>query len=348
VPFIRVIRDKRGYETTYLMHWYREGARQRSRILYVFRSPGGVRVGRESLEPEILRDIEANYPDIAFDWKAVLDNKQIVETAPEIRRPRKRRRSEEEAEPGAPKPHPSTSARGASSGLEGHSGEGGPTPDSVESGPKPHPPTSARGSLSGVEGQSSESGPKPHGGEGGPPRPLIPSAMQGATPDEQTAFLARWYPIVRDRIPQRTADPARREALLALAERMNPAAWTDADQIVAGLQQAGEALERLSRVFARRRRRPRRAKGPDKSAPAEARAQRASPGGAGESEPDLPHGPAESELAAPRAPAESELASPKPHPSTPARDALSDVEGHASTSTRGALGDIEGQSGEGG
>src|SRR5688500_4491166 len=174
------------------MHWYREGTRQRSRILYVFRSPGGVRVGRESLEPEILRDIEANYPDIAFDWKAVLDNKQIVETAPEMRRPRKRRRADDEAsaEPGSPKPH---------------SGEGGP---------KPHPSTSARGALalrepqghpeqgrgvSNVEGHSGEGGPKPPRAEGGPKppgeggRPAIPSALEGATPDEQTAFLARWY-----------------------------------------------------------------------------------------------------------------------------------------------------------
>ena len=260
MPFLRVIRDKRGYETTYLMHWYREGTRQRSRILYVFRSPGGVRVGRESLEPEILRDIEANYPDIAFDWKAVLDNKQIVETAPELRRPRKRRRSEEEvaAESGALRPQ------------------------SAEGAPKPHPSTSARSALSGVEGQSGESAPKPQSGEGGPARPPIPSAIEGATPDEQTAFLSRWYPIVRDRIPQRTADPARLEALLALAERMNPAAWTDADQIAAGLQQAGEALERLSHVFARRRRRSRRAKGADKSAPREA---------ASRTEPDSPQPP---------------------------------------------------------
>src|SRR5687768_9454057 len=273
------------------MHWYREGTRQRSRILYVFRSPGGVRVGRESLEPEILRDIEANYPDIAFDWKAVLDNKQIVETAPEMRRPRKRRRSEEEApaEPGSPKPH---------------SGEGGP---------KSHPSTSARGALSNVEGHGGEGGlkppqgeggPKPQGGEGG--RPAIPSAIEGATPDEQTAFLARWYPIVRDRIPQRTTDPARREALLALAERMNPTAWTDADQIVAGLQQAGEALERLSRVFARRRRRPRRAKSPDRTGTRES---------------------SHSEPATPKPQAGE--GGPKPHPSTPARGTLSDVEGQA-------------------
>ena len=235
MPFLRVIRDKRGYETTYLMHWYREGARQRSRILYVFRSPGGVRVGRESLEPEVLRDIEAHYPDIAFDWKAVLDNRQVVDTTPDIRRPRKRRRSDDEA----------------SAGTE-------TAPPSVQ--------PSARGAAV----DTAVGGSRPHGGEGGAPRPSIPSAIEGATPDEQTAFLARWYPIVRERIPQRTADPARREALLALAERLNPTAWTDADQIAAGLQQAGEALERLSRVFARRRRRSRRPKGPERSGPREA------------------------------------------------------------------------------
>ena len=59
---------------------------------------------------------------------------------------------------------------------------------------------------------------------------------------------------MRERIPQRTSDPARLEALMALAERLNPAAWTDADQIAEGCCSAAEALERLSRVFSRRRR----------------------------------------------------------------------------------------------
>jgi hypothetical protein len=84
---------------------------------------------------------------------------------------------------------------------------------------------------------------------------MIPAAIEGATPDEQIAFLVKWYPIVRERIPSRTSDPARQEALRALAERLNPATWTDADQITTGLQEASEALERLSRVFAKRRRR---------------------------------------------------------------------------------------------
>jgi hypothetical protein len=219
VPFLRVIRDKRGYETTYLMHWYREGNRQRSRILYVFRTPGGVRVGRDPLEPDVLRRIESHYPDIAFDWNVVRDNQQVIESSVE---PRRRRPKPEDRAPAA----------------------------AVEPAAPPVP---------------AQTVPPP------PRLPAIPSVIQGSTPDEQIAFLNEWYPALRDRIPRRTADPARQEALLALAERLNPATWTDADQIAAGLQEAAQALERLSHVFAKRRRRPRKR-----------------PADAGPSEPPLP------------------------------------------------------------
>ena len=63
-------------------------------------------------------------------------------------------------------------------------------------------------------------------------------------------------------------DPVRREALTALAERLNPAAWTDADEVTTGLQQASEALERLSRVLTRRRRRSGRGRLPQADAAA--------------------------------------------------------------------------------
>ena len=221
MPFLRVIRDKRGYETTYLMHWLRDGSRQRSRILYVFRTPGGVRVGRESLEPDVLREIESRHPEMNFDWKTLFANQQLVESSPEQRRPRKRKREEEPA---------ATSAA---------------APAAVPAGEP--------------ESQVAPA----------PPRPSIPASLQGATPDEQIAFLNHWYPVVRERIPQRTSDPARLEALTALAERLNPAAWTDADQIAEGLVRAAEALERLSRVFSRRRRRRRTSKAPAEPQPSE-------------------------------------------------------------------------------
>jgi hypothetical protein len=220
VPFLRVIRDKRGYETTYLMHWYREGNRQRSRILYVFRTPGSVRVGREALDPEVLRQIEHEYPDIDFDWQVVVENQQVVESSAEPRRPRKKRGDDEEVElPPAPPP---------------------------AAGPKAVRPEPAAAPA--------------------PSQPSIPSVIQGATPDEQIAFLTEWYPVLRQRISERIADPARQETLLALVERLSPAMWTDADQITTGLQQASEALERLAKVFTRRRRRARRTRRSDPAA----------------------------------------------------------------------------------
>src|ERR1044072_4828351 len=88
------------------MHWCREGARQRSRILYMFRTPGGVRVGREVLEADILKQLEAQHPDIEFDWNAVFNNQQVVETTPEPRRTRKRPAAEGGAEEAAPVPPP--------------------------------------------------------------------------------------------------------------------------------------------------------------------------------------------------------------------------------------------------
>ena len=205
MPFLRVIRDKRGYETTYLMHLYREGHRQRSRILYVFRSPGGVRVGRGALDPDVLREIEVRYPDITFDWKDVRDHQQHIEMSAEPRRRKPPKRDEPvAAAPAVPAPIPV------------------PAPISV------------------------------------PAPGAVPAVIEGATPDDQIAFLERWHSLIRERILKRVSDPVRQAALFGLTERLNPTAWTDADQIAAGLQQASEALERLSRVFSTRRRRPRR------------------------------------------------------------------------------------------
>lgn len=204
MPFLRVLRDKRGYETTYLMHWFRDGSRQRSRILYVFRTPPGVRVGRDPIDPDVVRELEARHPDIEFDWRALRENQQVVDTSPEPRRrppARGGRRKEEEA------------------------------------GAKPAPPPPAAVA-----------------------RPPVPPAIEGSTPEEQLAFLAKWYADLQERVPHRTQDPVRLAALMALVERLNPAAWSTGEQIAEGLQHASEALGRLSRVLSKRRRRARRPK----------------------------------------------------------------------------------------
>jgi hypothetical protein len=144
----------------------------------------------------------------------VLENRQIIEPSVDQRRPRKRKRSDDEM-PAAPPSAPAAPAVAIA------------RPERAVTPPKP--------------------------------RLAVPAKIEGDTPDAQIGFLAHWHPILRDHIIERTADPGRREMLIALAQRLDPAAWTDADEITVGLQHATEALERLSRVFARRRRRPRRA-----------------------------------------------------------------------------------------
>ena len=233
------MRDKRGYETTYLMHWFRDGARNRSRVLYMFRTPGGVRVGRLPLDREVLRQIEAQHPDIQFDWNAVRETQQVIEPAPEFRRRRPRREEGDTAQ--------SDSAASASASAAAVAAEPAPastTRQAAADAAAPAATPAATPSASAVAPQV--------------PRLQVPATIDGNSPDEQIAFLLKWHPLISDRLAQRTADPERRAALLALAERLNPAAWTDADQITTGLQQAAEALERLSHVFAKRRRRGRK------------------------------------------------------------------------------------------
>jgi hypothetical protein len=92
VPFLRFTRDKRGYEQFALVHptTNRRG-KVRTRILYWYRTPPGVRVGREPFDDSMRRAIETQNPDIVFDWR------KIVETpipSAETEKWRERRRAE--------------------------------------------------------------------------------------------------------------------------------------------------------------------------------------------------------------------------------------------------------------
>jgi hypothetical protein len=72
VPFVRISRDKRGYEYFALVHTTsgRRG-KVRQRTLYWFRTPPNVKVGRPPFDDEVMRALEAQYPDVTFDWDAL-------------------------------------------------------------------------------------------------------------------------------------------------------------------------------------------------------------------------------------------------------------------------------------
>ena len=73
MPFLRFSRDKRGYENTYLVHTQnRRGKPPRTRVLYWYRTPPGVKVGRPPFDEETRHNLEAQNPDVTFDWPTIV------------------------------------------------------------------------------------------------------------------------------------------------------------------------------------------------------------------------------------------------------------------------------------
>jgi len=74
LAFFRFTRDKRGYQHFYLVEpiTNRRGT-VRQRVLYWFRSPPDIKVGREPFDEGVRRLLEAQNPDVTFDWRAILD-----------------------------------------------------------------------------------------------------------------------------------------------------------------------------------------------------------------------------------------------------------------------------------
>ncbi len=75
MPFLRYDRDRRGNLSTYLVHTFRKGGKPHSLVLYWFRSPPNVRVGRLPIDDDTIRTIEELYPDLAFDWPTLLSQR---------------------------------------------------------------------------------------------------------------------------------------------------------------------------------------------------------------------------------------------------------------------------------
>jgi hypothetical protein len=91
VAFLKFSRDKRGYEHFYLLQPSHRG-KSRPRLLYWFRTPPGVKIGRSPFEPDVRRALEAQNPDVVFDWESIVHTP--IPPPAEAERWRERRRVE--------------------------------------------------------------------------------------------------------------------------------------------------------------------------------------------------------------------------------------------------------------
>src|SRR5262245_18682360 len=94
VAFLRFTRDKRGYEHFYLVEASQRRGKSPTRVLYWFRTPPNVKVGRDPFDEDIRRELEAQNPDVVFDWRRILETPI---PSPDADKWRERRRAERAA-----------------------------------------------------------------------------------------------------------------------------------------------------------------------------------------------------------------------------------------------------------
>jgi hypothetical protein len=209
VPFLRLARDERGYETTMLLHV--PHGDQRPRVLYWYRSAPGIRVGRPALDEDAIRTIEEQHPEIEFDWPHILEVGAAMpveverrpERGPRIRGDSERRpKGAREIEPVAPDEI-----------VESLPANGEPSSE------MPEVPAHAPDLLAELVGR-----------------------------DIATRLRAR-YAEITTRIHQMDADDATRAAWQTRAEPLNPDSWITADEILAGVSHADRLFDDLRRTL---------------------------------------------------------------------------------------------------
>ena len=294
MPFLRISRDKRGYETTSLMHSFRGRGDARPRLLYWYRTPPDVKVGRAAIDEEAIRALEEGNPELTFDWSRILHSH--ARPQPAGRMPDQRGKSQ-------------TGGRPARSGEIARHVAPRATPQSQSHPPEPRAPETAKAKSrrrrDGPKGVETAQLPFPEKSrpaeaipdadrlagkreaplEAVPPSPGITSesivvavqtsndagempaapaevATHGSALEairhEDLARLRARYAEVQARISERVTDPQRLEKLRALAEQLNPDAWVTANEVAAGLAEFEAVHGALKGMLGRRRRRSRR------------------------------------------------------------------------------------------
>ena len=229
----------------------RRRGRARTRILYWFRTPPGVKVGRSPLDESAMRSIEERHPDIEFDWTRILKEQPPPEAAarppvPERRGPRR------QSEPRPSKERRSTPPMEVPPSV---------APEAVAPIALPEPPIAAEGPLPMPVAEGTpdpeRSGP---GDIGIDDRPGTPAHAR-LGPEGVHRLRIRHAEILA-RIVERVSDPVQQDELKGQVERLNPDRWVTEEEVRLGLEQYESVLEALRSVVGQGRRRRRRSVAP--------------------------------------------------------------------------------------
>lgn len=245
-----------------MVHGERRRGRSRSRVLYWFRTPPGVRVGRAPLDPDAIRLIEAHNPDVTFDWPRILKG-DGVPAAARARPDPQDRRARPDRSRGGDRPSGDTPRQARPPAeIPGPAAAEPPavpvptttimtTPQDPASGPDapaaaaPEPALEASHDRFDETAEASELSPEVR----------LETAAGVRLGAEGLGRLRARYAEVIARILEKIEDPAGQGELNAQAERLNPDNWVTDDEVTAGLEQYEAVYESLRAVVGRRRQR---------------------------------------------------------------------------------------------
>jgi hypothetical protein len=242
MPFVRVTRDQRGYENTFLLHSPQPG--QRPVILYWYRTAPGVRVGRRAFDEEAIRILEEHHPEIEFDWVHLIEEAETIPPVVEhpVDRAAERRRRK---------------ARRAASAAEEATTRGAPTPgaESAAEEPLDVPPTLPAPEMPETAATGSGGAPTERGDHRtqepvSPRRSVLLEELVGR---EIASRLRVRYRDLRDLVDQ-IEDEAGRAAWDARIAPLDPDAWATPDEVLRGIDHADRAFETLKRELEAARR----------------------------------------------------------------------------------------------
>ncbi len=254
MPFLRFSRDERGYENTYLCHTFRRGdGPARLRVLYWFRTPPGVKVGRAALTPDAIRSIEESNPELRFDWDAILKVKPpSAPTAERVGRGERTR-----------------ATRGQSRAVGGKNPQNADSPSGEAAYPEPEAnhtevSVSVEGEVVGATtGEDAWDAGEPASQEG--TDEASKHIVIGLTYAEGLARLRARHAEILTRIDDRVREPEKIAHLREQAALLNPDAWAtveEARERIASLDVVTAALRKLLGRRRRNRRGRARKEGP--------------------------------------------------------------------------------------
>jgi hypothetical protein len=258
VPFMRFSRDRRGYEHTYVLHTTRGQGRQEPRILYWFRTPPHVRVGRAAIDEEAIRLLEGAHPDVQFEWSRMLKAQPPPQPLPEEQASRRRRdRGRQD--------------RGRTQGPRREQVAPPVDHEEIEPSPRETAEPEVVAELEPIEPLEPLEPMEPMEAMEAVVEPRERAESKGLLDSAVLEQLRTRYAELLTRINQRIADPVQRDVLRGEAERLNPETWVTPQEARTGLEHFEQWFEairaQLPQPSRHRRRRRKRGGGGNRPGP---------------------------------------------------------------------------------